>query len=103
MLRILVVWPEGLLDAYIAMIPKVVGDATALGQRLLSALQVVYRIWASARMGQLEDWFRSWVPDSVFGAWEVDAALSRLGFPSALDIEEVLSGAGDSDVHLFCC
>ena len=29
------VWPEGLLDAYIAMIPKVDGDATPLGQRPL--------------------------------------------------------------------
>ena len=27
------VWPEGLLDAYIAMIPKSGGDATPLGQR----------------------------------------------------------------------
>ena len=62
------VWPDGLLDAYIAMIPKIDSDATPLGQRPLSVLQVVYRIWASARMGQLEDWFRSWVPDSVFSA-----------------------------------
>ena len=26
------IWPEGLLDAYIAMIPKVDGDATPLGE-----------------------------------------------------------------------
>ena len=44
------VWPEGLLDAYIAMIPEVGGDATPLGQRSLCVLSVVYRIWASARM-----------------------------------------------------
>ena len=43
------VWPDGLLDAYIAMIPKTDGDATTLGQRPLSVLPVVYRIWASAR------------------------------------------------------
>ena len=30
------VWPEGLLDAYIAMIPKVGGDSTLHGQRPLS-------------------------------------------------------------------
>ena len=30
-LRRLGVWPDGLLDAYIAMIPKVDGDATPLG------------------------------------------------------------------------
>ena len=62
------IWPEGLLDPYIAMIPKVDGDATPLGQRPLSVLPVVYRIWASAKMGQLEDGFLSWVRDSVFSA-----------------------------------
>ena len=50
------VWPEGLLDAYIAMIPKVGGDSTPLGQRPLCVLPVVYRIWASARMVQLDGW-----------------------------------------------
>ena len=59
------IWPDGLLDAYIAMIPKTDGDAT-LGQRPLSVLPVVFRIWASARIVQLESWFKSWVPDSVF-------------------------------------
>ena len=49
------VWPDGLLDAHIAMIPKTDGDATLLGQRPLSVLPVVYRIWASARTG-LEGW-----------------------------------------------
>ena len=38
------IWPVRLLDAYIAMIPKVDGDATPLGQRPLSVLPVVYRI-----------------------------------------------------------
>ena len=56
------VWPDGLLDAYITMIPKTDGE------RPLSVLPVVYRIWASARMGQLDGWFKSWVPDSVFSA-----------------------------------
>ena len=64
------VWLDGLLDAYIAMIPKADGDATPLGQRPLSVLPVVYRLWASTRMGHLGDWFRSWVPDSVFSAGE---------------------------------
>ena len=44
------------------------GDSTPLGQRPLSALPVVYRVWASARMGQLDGWFKSWVPDSVLSA-----------------------------------
>ena len=46
------IWPDGLLDAYIAMIPKTDGDATPLGQRPLSVLPIVYRFWASARMSQ---------------------------------------------------
>ena len=62
------IWPDGLLGAYIAMIPKTDGDSTPLGQRPLCVLPIVYRVWASARMGQLEDWFKSWVPDSVFSA-----------------------------------
>ena len=94
------VWPDGLLDAYIAMIPKVGGDATPLGQRPLSVLPVVYRIWASARMGQLEDWFRSWVPDSVFSAGGGRSSVEAW-YTTALDIEEVLSGVVDSDIHLF--
>ena len=94
------IWPDGLLDAYIAMIPKVDGDATPLGQRPLSVLLVVCRIWASARMGQLEDWFRSWVPDSVFSAGGGRSSVEAW-YTTALDIEEVLSGVVDSDVHLF--
>ena len=38
------VWPDGLLDACIAMIPKVDGDVTPLGQGPLCVLPVVYRI-----------------------------------------------------------
>ena len=60
--------PGGLLDAYIAMIPKTDGDSTSLGQRPLSVLPIVYRVWASARMSQLEEWFKSWVPDAVYSA-----------------------------------
>ena len=63
-----------MFDAYTAMIPKADGDATPLGQRPLSVLPVVYRIWASARMIQLEleAWFRSWDPGSV-EAWRTTA------------------------------
>ena len=37
------VWPDGLLDAYAPVIPKVGGDATPLGQRPLCVLPVVHR------------------------------------------------------------
>ena len=94
------VWPDGLLDAYITMIPKSDGDATPLGQRPLPVLPVVYRIWASTRMGQLDDWFRSWVPDAVYSAGGGRGSVEAW-YTSVLDIEEVLSGASDSHVHLF--
>ena len=99
-LRMLGVWPEGLLDAYIAMIPKVGGDSTPLGQRPLSVLPVAYRIWASARMKQLEDWFQSWVPSSVYSAG-IGRSSVEAWFTTALDIEEVLAGADDTHVHIF--
>ena len=95
------VWPDGLLDACIAMIPKTDVDATPLGQRPLSVLPIVYRIWASGRMGQLEDWFRSWVPDSVFSAGGGRGS-GEAWYTTALDIEEVLSGATDSCSSLCC-
>ena len=94
------VWPDGLLDAYITKIPKTDGDATPLGQRPLSVLPVVYRNWASARMGQLEGWFKSWVPSSVYSAGNGRSSVEAW-YTSALDIEEVLSRATDFHVHLF--
>ena len=94
------VWPEGLLDAYIAMIPKVDGVATPLGQRPLCVLPVVYRVWASARMVQLEPWFKSWVPHSVFSAGKGRSSVEAW-FSTALDFEECLVGGADDDVHLF--
>ena len=60
------IWPQGLLDAYIAMIPKADGDSTPLGQRPLSVLPVVYRLWASLRLGHLREWVEGWLPQSVF-------------------------------------
>ena len=82
------------------MIPKTDGDASPLGQRPLSVLPIVYRIWASARVGHLEGWFRSWVPDSVFSAGGGRGSVDAWFF-SSLDIEEVLAGAADSHVHLL--
>ena len=94
------VWPDGLLDAYIAMIPRLMAMLLPLGQRPLSVLPIVYRIWASARMGQLGDWFQSWVPDSVFSAGGGRGSVEAW-YTSSLDIEEVLAGAAGSHVHLF--
>ena len=68
----------------------------------LSVLPIVYRIWASACMGQLDGWFKSWVPDSVFSAGGGRGSVEAWFF-SALDIEEVLTGAAErtlrSSIH----
>ena len=57
-------------------------------------------IWASARMLQLEPWFRSWVPSCVFSAGGGRSSVEAW-FTTALDIEEVLSGVVQGDVHVF--
>ena len=75
-------WVIGCLHCHV---PKTDGDATPLGQRPLSVLPVVYRIGASARMGQLDVWFRSWVPDSVFSAGGGRGSVEAW-YTSALDI-----------------
>ena len=59
------VWPEGLFDAYMVMIPKAEGNSTPLGQRPLSVLPVVYRLWATVRLKHLQEWCDSWLPASA--------------------------------------
>ena len=94
------VWSQGLLDAPIAMIREVDGDSTPLGQRSLCVLPVIYRLWASLRLTQLKDWVQGWVPQCVFGPG--NGVLSvEAWFSSALDIEEVLSGARDDQLHVM--
>ena len=82
------------------MISKVDGNATPLGQRPLCVLLAVYRIGASARMVQLEEWFRYWVPDSVSCAGG-GRSFVEAWYTIALEIEEVLAGAVDSHVRGF--
>ena len=51
-------------------------------------------------MGQLEGWFQSWVPESVFSAGAGGSSVEAW-YTSALDIEEGLTGASHSHLHLF--
>ena len=94
------VWPQGLLDAYIAMIPKADGDSTPLGQRPLSVLPVVYRLWASLRLGHLREWVEGWSPKSVFSLGNGLSSVEAW-FSTALNIEEVLSGARGDQLHVM--
>ena len=89
------VWPDGLLDAYIAMIPQADGDSTLLGQRPLCVLPIIYRLWASVWLVHLRGWFESWVPASVLSAGGGRSSVD------AWDLEESLSGVLDSDVRIF--
>ena len=93
-------WPQGLLDAYIAMIPKADGDSTPLGQRPLSVLSVVYSQWAFRRLGHLREWVEEWLPKSVFSLGNGLSSLEAW-FSTALDIEEVLSGTGGDQLHVM--
>ena len=61
------------------------------GSNLLVFFRWFIVLGAAARMGQLEDWFRSWVPDSVFSAGGGRSSVEAW-YTTALDIEEVLSG-----------
>ena len=62
-------WPRGLLDAEIAMIPKAEGDSTPLAH--------------------VQEWFHSWVADSVFSAGKGVSSVDAWYF-TTIDIEEVL-------------
>ena len=94
------IWPDGLLDAYITMITKTDGNSTPLGHQPLSVLPVIYRLWASVRLGHIQHWFYSWVPDTVFSAGKVVSSVDAW-YAISSDIEEVLTGAIDGSVHLF--
>ena len=93
-------WPQGLLDAYIAMIPKADDDSTPQGQRPLSVLPVVYRLWASLRLGHLREWVEVWLPKSVYSLGNGLSSVEAW-FSNALDIEEILSGTGDDQLHVM--
>ena len=64
------VWPEG--DCWMrkmVMIPKAEGNLTPLELCPLSVLPIVYRLWATVRLGHLQAWCDSWLPESVFECW----------------------------------
>ena len=93
-------WPQGPLDAQIAMIPKADGDSTPLGQRPLSVLPVVYRLWASLRLGHLQEWVEGWLPKSVCSSGNGLSSVEAW-FSTALDVEDVLSGTGGDQLHVM--
>ena len=63
-------------------------------------LPVVYRLWASLRLGHLREWVEGWLPKS---AYSLGNGLSSVEawFSTALDIEDVLSGTGGDQLHVM--
>ena len=52
---------------------------------------MVYRLWASVRLGHLREWVEGWLPKSVFSLGNGISSVEAR-FSTSLDIEEVLSG-----------
>ena len=94
------IFPQGLLDADIAMIPKADGDSTPPGRLPLSVLPVVYRLWGSLRLGHLREWVEGWLPKSVYSLGNGLSSVEAW-FSTALDMDEVLSGTGGDQLHVM--
>ena len=60
---------------------------------------MVYRLWASVRLGHLQDWFYSWVPDTAHSAGKGVSSVYAWK-TTAPDIEELLSEACDN-MYIF--
>ena len=57
-------------------------------------LPVVYRLWASVRLAHIQEWFYSWVPDSVFIAREGVSSVDAW-YSTTIDITR------QGDFHIF--
>ena len=82
------------------MIPEVDGDSTSLGQRPLCVWPVIHRLGPLFGSFHLIDWFEEWIPQSVFSLGNGGSSVEAW-FSTALDIEEVLSGAGGDQLHVM--
>ena len=63
-------------------------------------LPVVYRLWASLRLGHLREWVQGWLHNSVYSLGNGLSSV-EVWFSTALDIEEVLSGTGGDQLHVM--
>ena len=61
---------------------------------------VVYRLWASLRLGHLKEWVNGWAPKSVFSLGNGLSSVEAW-FATALDIEEVLAQVGSDQLHVL--
>ena len=64
-------WPSDVLHARAAFIHKPDTDEqNPLSFRVLSILPVLYRLWAKARLADLQAWIASWATEELFSAVE---------------------------------
>ena len=61
------VWPKALSMAKVTLIPKTDGSADPGAQRPITVMSVVYRLWASTRLHQCEDWQSEYLPWHMHG------------------------------------
>ena len=81
-------WPVDLTNAkaaYLAKDPNRLEDP--LAYRVLMILPTVYRRWASTRLGDMDQWVRSWQKPTMF-AGVPDAGAEDAWWTTALDLEE---------------
>ena len=75
-------WPEELLTAFIALIPKLDGDARPQSQRPITLLPVLYRLRSSTRARAVLLLLGDLVPRGVQGGCRIGARLTFLSrFP----------------------
>ena len=72
------------------LIPNTEGEATLLGQRALSVLPAVYRVWVSVRLLHLHEMFWSWVLASVLRAGSGFSS-TVVWCPTSLDLVDSLA------------
>ena len=63
-------------------------------------LPVVYRLWASLRLGHLREWVVGWLPNSVSSLGNGLSSVEAW-FSTASDVEEDLSGTGADQLHVM--
>ena len=74
--------------------------STPSGQRPLRVVPVVCRLWASHRLTHSKEWADGCVPQSAF-CLENGVSSGEAWFCAALDVEEVLSGACNDQLHVM--
>ena len=93
------IWPEGLLDAYIDLIPRLMENLLLWGRGLCVHFLLFTDSGLQFGWG-LTGWCQSWMPDSVFSDGGGRSSVETW-YSTALEIEEALVSQGDFHVHLF--